>query len=180
MIQKTLLTLAILSTGTAALAECPQNMADTGDGVYVSFTDFYVRYDRQAPRVIGLVVELLTRRRIFVPMGRVTAIEPDADGITVHLAGRDGTASSHRFGILYPAFGVTPRTDLAVKLGLEVNEDGRLGAPTHMKAEIPGFYAAGDIVEGLDQISVAMGTGARAAVAIHNDLRQSDGQTLED
>lgn len=35
-----------------------------------------VRYDRQEPRVHGLVVELPTRRRIFVPMLRVTAIEP--------------------------------------------------------------------------------------------------------
>lgn len=33
---------------------------------------------RQQPRVIGLVVELLTRRRIFVPILRVTAIEPGA------------------------------------------------------------------------------------------------------
>ncbi|MFT8181212.1 magnesium transporter, partial [Mycobacteroides chelonae] len=31
---------------------------------------------RKQPRVIGLVVEMLTRRRIFVPMLRVTAIEP--------------------------------------------------------------------------------------------------------
>ena len=33
---------------------------------------------RQQPRVLGLVVELLTRRRIFVPILRVTAIEPQA------------------------------------------------------------------------------------------------------
>ena len=33
---------------------------------------------RQQPRVLGLVVELLTRRRIFVPILRVTAIEPGA------------------------------------------------------------------------------------------------------
>ncbi len=33
---------------------------------------------RQQPRVLGLVVELLTRRRIFVPMLRITAIEPNA------------------------------------------------------------------------------------------------------
>jgi Mg/Co/Ni transporter MgtE len=33
---------------------------------------------RQQPRVLGLVVELLTRRRIFVPIGRATAIEPAA------------------------------------------------------------------------------------------------------
>ncbi len=33
---------------------------------------------RQQPRVLGLVVELLNRRRIFVPILRVTAIEPNA------------------------------------------------------------------------------------------------------
>ena len=33
---------------------------------------------RRQPRVLGLVVELLTRKRIFVPILRVTAIEPNA------------------------------------------------------------------------------------------------------
>ena len=33
---------------------------------------------RRQPRVLGLVVEMLTRRRIFVPILRVTAIEPNA------------------------------------------------------------------------------------------------------
>ncbi|TFV57536.1 magnesium transporter [Mycobacterium sp. PS03-16] len=37
---------------------------------------------RQQPRVLGLVVELLTRRRIFVPILRVTAIEPSAVTLT--------------------------------------------------------------------------------------------------
>jgi Mg/Co/Ni transporter MgtE len=36
-----------------------------------------LRVDRQPPRVLGLVVELPQRHRIFVPMGRVTRIEPD-------------------------------------------------------------------------------------------------------
>src|SRR5246500_5258682 len=37
---------------------------------------------RQQPRVLGLVVELLTRRRIFVPILRITAIEPNAVTLT--------------------------------------------------------------------------------------------------
>jgi Mg/Co/Ni transporter MgtE len=37
---------------------------------------------RQQPRVLGLVVELLTRRRIFLPITRVTAIEPSAVTLT--------------------------------------------------------------------------------------------------
>src|SRR5690606_641598 len=36
----------------------------------------------QQPRALGLAVELTTRRRIFVPMLRVTSIEPDAVTLT--------------------------------------------------------------------------------------------------
>ena len=46
---------------------------------------------RHQPRVLGLVVELLTRRRIFVPILRVTAIEPGS----VTLA--TGSVSLRRF-----------------------------------------------------------------------------------
>ena len=35
-----------------------------------------LRVDRQPPRVIGLVVEIQQRHRIFVPIGRVTRMEP--------------------------------------------------------------------------------------------------------
>jgi Mg/Co/Ni transporter MgtE len=37
-----------------------------------------IRVDQNPPRVLGLVVELVTRQRIFVPMLRVTAIDPGA------------------------------------------------------------------------------------------------------
>ena len=35
-----------------------------------------LRVGTAAPRVLGLVVEVVARRRIFVPMGRVTALDP--------------------------------------------------------------------------------------------------------
>ncbi|WP_433759152.1 magnesium transporter MgtE N-terminal domain-containing protein [Nocardia sp. CA-135398] len=50
-----------------------------------------VRYDRQQPRVHGLVVELPSRRRIFVPMLRVTTIEPGVVALNT------GTVSLRRF-----------------------------------------------------------------------------------
>lgn len=37
-----------------------------------------LRLDLQPPRVLGVVLELATRRRVFVPMLRVTSIEPNA------------------------------------------------------------------------------------------------------
>lgn len=50
-----------------------------------------LRIGKDAPRVLGIVVEIQARRRIFVPMGRVTSIEVDA----VILA--TGTVSLRRF-----------------------------------------------------------------------------------
>jgi CBS domain-containing protein len=50
-----------------------------------------MRVDRQPPRVLGLVVELQHRHRIFVPMGRVTRIEPDAVVLS------SGTVNMKRF-----------------------------------------------------------------------------------
>ncbi|MBV7704841.1 CBS domain-containing protein [Nocardia nova] len=50
-----------------------------------------IRYDRQQPRVLGLLVELPTRKRIFVPMLRVNAIEPNSVNLNT------GTVSLRRF-----------------------------------------------------------------------------------
>ena len=50
-----------------------------------------LRVDRRPPRVLGLVIELAARHRIFVPMGRVTRIEPNQ----VVLA--SGTVNMKRF-----------------------------------------------------------------------------------
>jgi CBS domain-containing protein len=50
-----------------------------------------LRVDRQPPRVLGLVLELQQRHRIFVPMGRVTRIEPDQVVLT------SGTVNMKRF-----------------------------------------------------------------------------------
>ncbi len=43
---------------------------------------------------------------------------------------------------------------------------------THQRTDVPGLYAAGDVVLGLGQISHAMGEGGVAATTIRNDLAQ--------
>jgi CBS domain-containing protein len=50
-----------------------------------------LRTDRQPPRVLGLVIEIQHRHRIFVPMGRVTRTEPDAVVLS------SGTVNMKRF-----------------------------------------------------------------------------------
>ena len=50
-----------------------------------------LRIGKDAPRVLGLAVEIQARRRIFVPIGRVTSIDPEAVVLTT------GTVSLRRF-----------------------------------------------------------------------------------
>jgi thioredoxin reductase (NADPH) len=74
------------------------------------------------------------------------------------------------FDIVYPMFGVHPRSDLATELGASCDDDGNLIVDQHQQTSIPGLYAAGDVVSGLNQISVAAGQAAVAATDIHNRL----------
>ena len=84
----------------------------------------------------------------------------------------DGQALT--FETLYPALGSSPRTRLATALGASLTQSGCLQTDAHQQTSVAGLYAVGDVVEGLDQISVATGQAATAATAIHNLLRERD------
>lgn len=73
-----------------------------------------------------------------------------------------------RFDILYSALGLHYRTELAAALGATMEPNGSLRVDAGMQTSVPGLYAAGDIVAGLDQIVVGMGHAAIAATHIHN------------
>ena len=74
--------------------------------------------------------------------------------------------------------GTSPSAELAQCLGARIGEDGRLFTDLHQQTSVPGFYAAGDVVRGLNQIAVATAEAAVAATAIHNRLREADGMTV--
>lgn len=95
--------------------------------------------------------------------------------------GVDLTASGDRpvlaFDTLYAALGCAARNELAEAAGVEVSELGYLVAgQEHQETAVPGLYAAGDVVRGLNQISVAQAEAAIAATAMHNWLREQDGE----
>jgi thioredoxin reductase (NADPH) len=81
-----------------------------------------------------------------------------------------GPDRAETFDCLYAALGVVPRNDLAVKAGARLDDSGRLLVSDHQETSLPGLYAAGDVVRGLNQISTAEGEGAIAATHIHNAL----------
>jgi thioredoxin reductase (NADPH) len=81
---------------------------------------------------------------------------------------QDGT--KHCFDTIYSALGTRIRSGLAVGLGADAETDGALIVDRHQRTSVPGLYAAGDVVSGLSQISVASGHAAIAATTINASL----------
>ncbi|HMI40717.1 MAG TPA: NAD(P)/FAD-dependent oxidoreductase [Sphingomicrobium sp.] len=106
----------------------------------------------------------LAEAGIRIVDGPVT-IESRDDSIELVAAGK-----RREFASVYPALGSDTHTQLAEMLGARLNEHGCIGVDAHQRTSVPGLYAAGDVVIGLDQISHAMGDGGVAATTIRNDL----------
>lgn len=87
--------------------------------------------------------------------------------------------ASRVFDLVYSALGTSSNADLARALGARVDDDDCMMVDPHQLTSVPGLYAAGDVVRGLNQIAVAGAEAAIAATAIHNALRQADGWSVD-
>lgn len=116
---------------------------------------------REALHAAGIRVVEEPVVELLVENGQVCAVR-----------GSDG--GEYRFDALYVALGATVRSELATHLGAVLDADGHL-VVDHRRCEtsIPGLFAAGDVVSGLSQISVATGQAAVVATAIHHALQPS-------
>jgi thioredoxin reductase (NADPH) len=85
-----------------------------------------------------------------------------------------GEGREHRFDTLYSALGCRPQNRLAQDAGAAVDAEGRLIVGDHQETSVPGLYAGGDLVRGLNQLTVAEAEGAIAAVDMHNRLRAEE------
>ena len=106
--------------------------------------------------------------------GPTQAVAISSDFIVVDTA--DG---HYAFDSIYPALGSDTHTQLAEMAGAKLANDRCIGVDNHQRTSVPGLYAAGDVVIGLDQISHAMGEGGVAATTIRNDLFESKPQLRE-
>ncbi len=124
--------------------------------------------------------EALTERAALARLGVTlveTAIENvEIEGDRVTALGWGGALKT--FDMVYSALGTSPNASLAETLGAETGGDGRLVVDPHQQTTVPGLYAAGDVVRGLNQIAVATAEAAVAATALHNALREADGLTV--
>jgi thioredoxin reductase (NADPH) len=71
----------------------------------------------------------------------------------------------------FVALGSEPQNKLAIELGVEMNERGEIIADAHQGTNLLGVFAAGDVVENLKQIAVAVGQGAIAADSAFSFVR---------
>jgi thioredoxin reductase (NADPH) len=78
------------------------------------------------------------------------------------------------FDTVYPALGSDTHVQLAEQVGASLAKDGCIVTDAHQRTSVPGLYAAGDVVHGLDQISHSMGEGGVAATTIRNDLAKDE------
>jgi thioredoxin reductase (NADPH) len=88
------------------------------------------------------------------------------DGCVVEFANGAGL----RLDTLYPVLGADAQSALALPLDAQQDAAGELQVDTHMQTSVDGLYAIGDVVSGLNQISVAVGQAALAASAVHRRL----------
>lgn len=113
---------------------------------------------RQTLEEAGLVVVQEPLAELEIIGERITALRL--------LSGR-----VHSFDTLYSALGAKTRSELALALGVEQADEGTLVTDSHQQTSVPGLYAAGDVVQTLNQMAVAAGQAALASTHIHNVLR---------
>jgi thioredoxin reductase (NADPH) len=71
---------------------------------------------------------------------------------------------------LYPVLGADAQSGLGRTLGARIDDGGELQVDKRMHTSVNGLYAIGDVVSGLNQISVAVGHAALAASTVHRRL----------
>ena len=85
---------------------------------------------------------------------------------------KTGKQSTLEIDGAFIALGSKPESTLAKSIGVETNERGEILVCAKQSTNIPGVFAAGDVVESMKQIAVAVGHGAIAADSAYSYIRQ--------
>lgn len=134
------------------------------------FSDDVTLVPMDMPELDAQQRRVLAEAGVTVETRPVARLAPGDRRFDIHL---EGAGEPQSFGVVYPALGTRQRTELAAMLGIQLDDAGAVDAHAPLGTAVPGLYCAGDIVDGLDQISVAMGHGAVAATRAHNWLRKA-------
>jgi len=141
--------------------------AGVGEALYLRhFTPHVTLFMEQGAAALDAAARRrLTEAGIACADEPIDGIRHWEDRITVRHGARETVCDS-----LYCALGLDIHTALAQQLGAQVDDDGYLVIDRHHATTVPGLWAAGDVSQGLNQITVAMAGGAMAASAMHRQL----------
>jgi thioredoxin reductase (NADPH) len=144
-----------------------------GEGSHgVRETEFLKTYTDDVSLILTDGGELNDEHRATLAEKRIGLVETATSDIRIE---EDRLTAGHQvFDSVYPALGMKPRTELAAGAGALTAKDERLWVNDHQMTSVPGLYAAGDMVRGLNQISIAQAEAAIAATDIHNRIRQME------
>ena len=148
----------VIGSGRHGVAEAAFLRSYTADITLIAPDDAHdvAVEDQERLAALGIVT-------VDGPCHAVAALE---DAIVV-----DTPHGHHTFDSVYPALGSDVHSELAGQIGVALSGGtGCVIVDSHQRTNVPGAYAAGDVVLGLDQISHAMGEGGVAATTIRNDL----------
>jgi thioredoxin reductase (NADPH) len=98
--------------------------------------------------------------RVLASGGRL-----DFDGGRCRYACRDGEVVE--FDSVYPFMGSDTSAGIATAAGATLSDKGEIIVDRDQMTGVPGLFAIGDVVSGLNQISVAVGQAAIAATRVH-------------
>jgi thioredoxin reductase (NADPH) len=71
---------------------------------------------------------------------------------------------------VFVAIGYVANNEIAIKLGVDIDDEGYVKVDAGYRTNVKGVYAAGDITGGFKQIVTAVGQGAVAANTIFEDI----------
>jgi thioredoxin reductase (NADPH) len=150
-------TVAVIGSGARGMKEALFLRSYTADLTLISHDPEHTLDAAQRAELRAGGIELLD--------GPATDFRLESDGLSV------ATALGRRtFASIYPALGSDVHSTLAKTLGAVLADEGCIQVDAHQRTSVPGLYAAGDVVSGLDQISHAMGEAGLAATTLRNDL----------
>ncbi len=75
-----------------------------------------------------------------------------------------GEITNINVNALFIAIGVEPQTEIAKKVGIEIDDDKFIKVNKKQETNFPGIYAAGDVTGGIRQVTTAVGEATTAAM----------------
>ena len=120
----------------------------------------------------------LEERGVTVHQPRIVRIldsegDPESEHPGCGVVLEDG--SQHPLAVLYGALGCDVNLSPIRDLGIKLDDEGYVVTNMRQETSVRGIYAAGDIASAINQISVAFGQAAIAAVELHNALAEEEG-----